>query len=61
VKIYRDFSSNQFDRPASGNRLRISGSSGTVGMFDGGYSSGGGWFLWPGSLGLLIIVQSWSF
>ena len=21
-----------------------------------GYSSGGGWFLWPGSLGLLVIV-----
>ena len=21
-----------------------------------GYSNGGGWFIWPGSLGLLIIV-----
>jgi hypothetical protein len=21
-----------------------------------GYSSGGGWFVWPGSLGLLVII-----
>lgn len=22
----------------------------------GGYSSGGGWFIWPGSIGLLLVA-----
>jgi hypothetical protein len=29
---------------------------GLSGCLVAGYSSGGGWFLWPGSLGLLVIV-----
>ena len=22
----------------------------------GGYSSGGGWFIWPGTIGILVVV-----
>jgi fatty acid desaturase len=29
---------------------------GLSGCLGAGYSSGGGWFVWPGSLGLLVIV-----
>jgi hypothetical protein len=29
---------------------------GLSGCLVAGYSSGGGWFVWPGSLGLLVIV-----
>jgi len=29
-------------------------SSGCVGA--GGYSSGGGWFIWPGTIGILVLV-----
>jgi hypothetical protein len=29
---------------------------GVTGCLVAGYSSGGGWFVWPGSLGLLLIV-----
>ncbi len=29
---------------------------GLSGCLVAGYSSGGGWFIWPGSLGLLVIV-----
>lgn len=25
-------------------------------MVVGGYSSGGGWFLWPGGLGLILLL-----
>lgn len=25
-------------------------------MVVGGYSSGGGWFLWPGGLGLIVVI-----
>ena len=25
-------------------------------MVLGGYSSGGGWFVWPGGLGLIVLV-----
>jgi hypothetical protein len=30
--------------------------SGLSGCLVAGYSSGGGWFIWPGSLGLIVIV-----
>ena len=29
---------------------------GLSGCLVAGYSSGGGWFVWPGSLGLLVVV-----
>jgi hypothetical protein len=29
---------------------------GLSGCLVAGYSSGGGWFVWPGSLGLIVIV-----
>ena len=29
---------------------------GLSGCLAAGYSSGGGWFIWPGSLGFLVIV-----
>jgi hypothetical protein len=29
---------------------------GLSGCLVAGYSSGGGWFVWPGSLGLILIV-----
>jgi hypothetical protein len=29
---------------------------GVSGCLVAGYSSGGGWFVWPGSLGLIVIV-----
>jgi hypothetical protein len=29
---------------------------GLSGCLVAGYSSGGGWFVWPGSLGLLVII-----
>ena len=29
---------------------------GLSGCLVAGYSSGGGWFVWPGSLGLLVLV-----
>jgi hypothetical protein len=35
---------------ASGATLGLSG------CLVAGYSTGGGWFVWPGSLGLLIII-----
>jgi hypothetical protein len=31
-------------------------SVGLSGCMVAGYSSGGGWFVWPGSLGLIVIV-----
>ena len=29
---------------------------GLSGCLVAGYSSGGGWFIWPGSLGIIVIV-----
>ncbi len=34
----------------------LAGSLGLSGCLVAGYSSGGGWFVWPGSFGLLFLL-----
>jgi hypothetical protein len=34
----------------------LAGATGLSGCLAVGYSSGGGWFIWPGGLGLLFVI-----